>query len=118
MMAKANDDKHTLELPGLPMAKRRGRRPTGKAKSSAQRMADLRARRREEAAQVAALLATVGGNLEAIKAEMVRFGSPALISSETMGQAWSDWYKRMHDSLKALETLKTALRTQNGAGEG
>lgn len=37
------DDGHTLELPGVP--KRRGRPPTGKAKSNAQRQAAYRARR-------------------------------------------------------------------------
>lgn len=113
-MAKASDDKHTLELPGLPVAKRRGRRASGKAKTSAQRMAELRARRRVEAAQVPIHLATISGNLDAIRAEMLRFGDPNLISAETLRQAWADWYRLMHDALKAVEGLKTALRAQNG----
>lgn len=105
-MAKASDDKHTLELPGLPTPNRRGRPTTGKAKTSAQRMADLRARRKKEAEHVAADLTTISGNLEAIRTDMLRFGSPALISTETMGQAWADWYKRIHNALRAIESLQ------------
>jgi hypothetical protein len=117
-LAKASDDKHTLELPGLPVAKRMGRPASGKAKTAAQRVADLRARRKQEAAQATANLAAASGNLEAIRADMLRFGSPALISSEVMLQAWEDWYRRMHDALYALEAVKTALRAQNGVGKG
>lgn len=42
-------DSQTAELPGLPpVPKKRGPKPTGKAKSSAQRVADFRARKAAE----------------------------------------------------------------------
>jgi len=48
-MAKQIDDFKTVELPGLPeFPKKRGRKPTGKAKSPSERMRDYRARKAQE----------------------------------------------------------------------
>lgn len=46
-MVKRIDDVKTMELPGVPVKRPRGRPPTGEAKSSAERMAALRARKLE-----------------------------------------------------------------------
>jgi len=105
-MAKASDDKNTLELPGLPAVKRRGRAPSGHAKTPAERMATLRAKRKAKAEQATVALDDVLASLEHIRTTMVQFGSPALVETETMKQAWEDWYQRLITAKEALQGIK------------
>lgn len=117
-MAKANDDKHTLELPGIPVAKRRGRRPTGNAKPAAERMAAYRERRRAEGAQLGADLGAAIDGIASIQAEMVRLGDPALVDVATVRQKWAEWYKALHEAGKALGSVRAVLSKQKQPGEG
>lgn len=102
-MAKASDDKFTLELPGLPKATRRGRRATGNAKSGAQRMADLRERRKDQQGRVIRNVEQALALVDGIRDAMLLYGDPALINQETLRQSWADWYSALCKAKRQLE---------------